>query len=134
MVDNYLLPESQFDSEELRKIKKLRYVQALRHNKDHQVMHNLRHVTIAMDIVHIARCIESIGDSESVDSKILLDLPVKIVFDIKKDGTWNGYRNYILNKYGVDMDQVPDDAEKPTVKIIEGTVQNWLNGEPLLFY
>lgn len=135
MLDNSLLPESQFDSEELREVKKLRYAQAMRHNRSGQpIHHNLRHVTMAMDILQVARCIESIGDSEGVNPKILLDIPIRTIFKIKNDGTWEGYRKYILEKYNVDMGEVPDGTEKPSASLIYGTIQNWLNGEPLLFY
>lgn len=134
-ISDSILPECQFDPLSKRDGSQRHYDAAITRVYDGRyIKRNLDHITMAMDIVHVARCVESIGDSEGIDPKILLDLPVGIVFGIKKDGTWNGYRNYILNKYGVDMGVVPADAQKPTAKIIEGTIQNWLNGEPLLFY
>lgn len=135
MQNNPVLPECQFDSMDVREKTHKHYAQALRYNASGaRINYNLKHVAMALDILHVAQCIESIGDSEGIDRNVLLHLSLGDVLKVKKDGTWNGYRNYILNKYGVDMGVVPADAQKPTAKIIEGTIQNWLNGEPLLFY
>lgn len=134
MFDN-ILPDSQFYPKEERKDNLEHYGKTLKHfNSGHYIKYNLDHIQIAMDIRHVAKCINSIGDSEGIDSSILQDLDVIEIFAIKKDGTWEAYRQYVLKKYAIDMGLVPEGAERPSLSIIEATIQNWLNGEPLLFY
>lgn len=133
--DSVLLPDSQLYSKEERKGDPEHYGKALNHfNSGHYIKYNLDHIHIAMDIRHVAKCIASIGDGDGIDSAILQDLDVIEIFAIKKDGTWEAYRQYVLKKYDIDMGLVPEGTERPSLSTIEATIQNWLNGEPLLFY
>lgn len=129
------LPDCQFDPIDQRDNSSERYSHALQMARQGKYLErNLDHIHIALEILQIAKCVEDIGDSEGVTSALCRSFSASTVFAIKKDGTWEGYRQHVLLKYGIDMGPVPVDAEKPTAKIIEATIQNWLNGEPLLFY
>lgn len=129
------LPDSQFDPADQRDNSSARYAHALQMARQGKYLErNLDHVHIALEILQIAKCVVDIGDSEGVSPSLCRSFPAKTVFRIKKDGTWEGYRQHVLLKYGIDMGPVPEDAEKPSLAKIEGTIQNWLNGEPLLFY
>lgn len=135
MQNNPVLPECQFDTMDVREKVRKYYAQALRYNASGaRINRNLEHIAIAMDILQVAKCVESIGDSEGVDAKLLQGRNINVIFGIKGNGTWAAYRQYVLDKYGIDMGPVPEDAQRPDSVIIEGTIQNWLNGEPLLFY
>lgn len=122
MID-YDSPDCQFDPIDQRDKSNERYRHAINLRRSGKYLkRNLNHIAIALDILQVAKCVESIGDIEGVDAKLL------------QGGTWAGYRQYVLDKYGIDMGPVPEDAQRPDSVIIEGTIQNWLNGEPLLFY
>ena len=134
MIDTDL-PNSQLDPVDQRDDSNERYTHSLKAARSGRYLtRNLDQVHIALEILQIAKCVEDVGDSEGVTSSMCRSFPAITVFKIKKDGTWEGYRQHVLLKYGINMGPVPDDAEKPSSKIIEGTIQNWLNGEPLLFY
>lgn len=135
MQNNPVLPECQFDTMDVREKARKHYAQALRYNASGaRVNHNLDHLAMAMDIRQIAKRVEDPDHIHSTENAASLGLTPEVSYYIRKDGTWNAYRDYILMTYRVDMGPVPDDAEKPSLAKIEGTIQNWLNGEPLLFY
>lgn len=134
MVDTNL-PDCQFDPADQRDNSSARYAHALKVAKEGKYLErNLDHLAMAMDIRQVAKRAEDLANIDSTENAVSVGLTPDVSYYIRKDGTWNAYRHYILMTYRVDMGPVPDDAEKPSLAKIEGTIQNWLNGEPLLFY
>ncbi|QZA70746.1 hypothetical protein AH04_273 [Erwinia phage AH04] len=129
------LPDCQFDPIDQRDGSDKHYIRAVSSRRSGKyLVRNLEHIAIALDILQVAKCVESIGDSEGVDSKLLQGRNINVIFGIKGNGTWAGYRQYVLDKYNIDMGPVPENAQRPYSVTIEVTIHNWLNGEPLLFY
>lgn len=134
-MNDKILPESQFDPIEKRDSSNDYYTKALAvHQGSEYIRRDMDHLEMALAIRRVARLIESTKKFQTVSPIAALAGVDKHIGMVYEDGTWEGYRKFIIAKYNVDMGPVPENAEKPSLEKIEGTIQNWLNGEPLLFY
>lgn len=92
--------------------------------------------TWKMDAVILNIASNKVKDHEDLYRLMLVNLfgLNEEIINLSFDFTWENIRQYIRKVYDIDLGDTDGITETPDLDRIEGTIHNWLNGEPLLFY